>query len=158
MTVDAQLIEHMMNPQNYGVLKDSDAEGIGKNPQNGEKVIIFLKVREDEEGPFIEDIKFQAIGCTTTVVAGSIITTEAKGVSFERGEDIIAFTLGMLDRVPPEEAACSEMVAVALKAAMDTYVERQKDPDFPIITYKIQKNCQTDEGEKADENLVDQNA
>ena len=39
----------------------------------------------------------------------------------------------MLDRVPPEEAACSEMVAVALKAAMDVYIERKRDPHYPII-------------------------
>ena len=42
--MDNMLIEHMMNPRNYGVLEDSNSEGIGKNPHNGEKVIIFLKV------------------------------------------------------------------------------------------------------------------
>jgi len=149
MEVDAQLIEHMMNPQNYGAMESANAQGIGKNPENGEKVIIHLRVVQKEGEPFIEDIKFQAIGCSTTVVAGSIITTEAKGVNFDRAEDIIAFTLGVLDRVPPEEAACSEMVAVALKAAMDTYMERQKDPDYPIMSYKIQKSCEVKEEENS---------
>lgn len=148
MDANAQLIEHMMNPQNYGSIEDADAQGIGKNPDNGEKVLIHLKVKEENGKPVIEDIKFQAIGCTTTVVAGSIITTEAKGVDFDRAEDIIAFTLGMLDRVPPEEAACSEMVAVALKAAMDVYIKRKSEPDFPVISYKIQKSCEVKEEEE----------
>ncbi|MBD3792886.1 MAG: iron-sulfur cluster assembly scaffold protein [Campylobacterales bacterium] len=140
MTPDQHLMEHMMNPQNYGEMENSNAAGIGKNPQNGEKVAIYLKVQADDD-PFIEDIRFQAIGCTTTIVAGSIITSEAKAVHFSRAEELIAMTLGMLDNVPPEDAACSEMVALALKAAMDTYIARQEDKDFPIISYLIQNDC-----------------
>ena len=147
MDANEQLIEHMMNPQNYGTMEDANAQGIGKNPQNGEKVLIHLKVVEEEGNPMIEDIRFQAIGCTTTVVAGSIITSEAKGSDFERAEDIIAYTLGMLDKVPPEEAACSEMVAVALKAAMDVYLKRKEEPDYPMISYLIQKSCEVKEEE-----------
>ena len=140
MTPDQHLIEHMMNPKNYGKMEESDAIGIGKNPKNGEKVAIYLKVSQSDD-PIIEDISFQAIGCTTTIVSGSIITSEAKGVTLSRADELIAVTLGMLDSVPPEDAACSEMVAIALRAAMDTYNERQKDKEFPIISYKITTNC-----------------
>jgi nitrogen fixation NifU-like protein len=140
MNADAQLIEHMMNPKNYGEMKENDAVGMGKNPQNGEKVAIYLKV-EPSQDPLIKDISFQAIGCTTTVVAGSIITSEAKGVTFSRAEELISITLGMLENIPPEDAACSEMVALALKAALDTYTKRQTSPDFPMISYKIQTDC-----------------
>ncbi len=135
--MDSMLIEHMMNPRNYGVLEDGNSEGIGKNPHNGEKVIIFLKIKDDT----IEDISFQAIGCMTTVLAGSLITSEAKGSSLDRAEELVSAALGMLDRIPPEEAACSEMVALALQASIDTYKERQKDKDFPMITYKITQTC-----------------
>jgi len=141
MNADEHLIEHMMNPQNYGNLPDNNAMGMGKNPNNGEKVAIYLKVIEKEEAPFIEDINFQAIGCTTTIVAGSIITSEAKGITFRRAEELISITIGMLDNVPPEDAACTEMVALALKAAIDTYAERQKDPAFPVISYHINTDC-----------------
>ena len=33
------------------------------------------------------------------------------------------------------------MVALALQASIDTYKERQKDKDFPMITYKIAQTC-----------------
>ncbi len=33
------------------------------------------------------------------------------------------------------------MVALALKAGIDTYLERQKDRDFPIISYRINTDC-----------------
>ncbi len=139
--VDAELIAHMSDPKNYGVLENADAIGIGENPENGEKVIIHLRVTEQGDEPQIEDIKFQAIGCMTTVVAGSVITQEAKGIGFPRAEELIAVTLGMLEQVPPEDAACSEMVALSLQAAMDSYIGKQKDPDFGTITYKIENSC-----------------
>jgi len=104
-------------------------------------VAIYLKVKPADD-PIIEDIKFQAIGCSTTIVAGSIITSEAKGVTFSRAEELISITLGMLDSVPPEDAACSEMVALALQASIDTYRARQNDSDFPMISYKIATNCE----------------
>ncbi len=141
MNVDAQLIEHMMEPKNYGSMADPDSEGIGKNPENGEKVAIYLRVNEKNSEPTIEDIRFQAIGCTTTVVAGSMITEEAKGLSFERTEELIEMTMKMLENVPPEDAACSEMVVLALKAAMDTYTKRKDDSNYPAVTYQITNTC-----------------
>jgi len=141
MNVDAQLIEHMMNPKNYGTLAGSNAEGIGKNPENGEKVAVYLSVGTDEDGAYIEDIAFQAIGCTTTVVAGSMITEEARELNINGARNLIEATMKLLDRLPAEDAACSEMVALALGAAVDTYEKRLEDPDFPVITYTISNSC-----------------
>lgn len=152
MTADALVVEHMMNPKNYGKMEESDSVGIGKNPQNGEKVAIYLKVKEEND-PLIEDISFQAIGCTTTIVAGSLITTEAKGIHFSRAEELVSATLGMLENQSPEDAACTEMVALALKASLDTYAQRQKDADFPMISYHINTDC-TPKEESEDERTV----
>jgi nitrogen fixation NifU-like protein len=145
--VDAELIAHMSDPKNYGRLEEPDAIGIGENPENGEKVIIYLRIIQEENIPQIEDIKFEAIGCMTTVVAGSVVTQEAKGISFPRAEELIAVTLGMLEHVPPEDAACSEMVALSLQAAMDTYRSKQLDASFGSITYKIENSCVVEEEE-----------
>ena len=152
MTADALVMEHMMNPKNYGKIEEADSVGMGKNPQNGEKVAIYLKVKEESD-PLIEDISFQAIGCTTTVVAGSLITSEARGIHFSRAEELVAATLGMLENQIPEDAACTEMVALALKASLDTYIERQKDKDFPMISYHINTDC-TPKEESEDEGTI----
>jgi len=148
MSMDAKLIEHMMNPKNYGNLEASDAEGIGKNPDNGEKVAIYIRVGKDETDPYIEDMKFQAIGCTTTVVAGSMLTEEAKGLNLNGVKNLVEATMQLLDKLPPEDAACSEMVALAIKASVDTYEARKTDPEYPAITYQIENSC-----EPKDENI-----
>jgi len=141
MTMDTQLIEHMMNPKNYGTVENSNAEGIGKNPENGEKVAIYLRVMEDEEEPYIDAIAFQAIGCTTTIVAGSMLTEEAKGLNLNGACNLVEATLKLLDRLPAEDAACSEMVALAIKAAVDTYIKRQENADHPAVTYFVENSC-----------------
>jgi len=141
MSMDAQLIEHMMNPKNYGTLEGADAQGIGKNPENGEKVAIYIRVGKDETDPYIEDIKFQAIGCTTTVVAGSMLTQEAKDLNLNGVKNLVDATMKLLDTLPPEDAACSEMVALAIKAAVDTYEKRREEPEYPAITYQVSNSC-----------------
>lgn len=141
MSMDAQLIEHMMNPKNYGILEGADAQGIGKNPENGEKVAIYIRVGKDETDPYIEDIKFQAIGCTTTVVAGSMLTQEAKDLNHNGVKNLVDATMKLLDTLPPEDAACSEMVALAIKAAVDTYEKRREEPEYPAITYHVSNSC-----------------
>jgi len=141
MSMDVRLVEHMMNPKNYGTLEVSDAQGIGKNPDNGEKVAIYIRVGKDETDPYIEDMKFQAIGCTTTVVAGSMLTEEAKGLNLNGVKNLVEATMQLLDKLPPEDAACSEMVALAIKASVDTYEERREDPEYPVITYKVTNSC-----------------
>ena len=139
--VDREIIGHMANPNNYGRMEDADSIGIGENPLNGEKVIIYINVSKKDDNLHIDDIKFEAIACMTTVVAGSIITNEAKDISFETAEELVAVTLGMLESVPPEEAACSEMVAVALKAAIDGYKLSQESGEKQTVIYKIEQSC-----------------
>ena len=145
MSMDARLIEHMMDPKNYGALESADVQGIGKNPENGEKVAIYIEAGKDETEPYVKEISFQAIGCTTTVVAGSILTEEAKGLNFNGVRNLVDATLKVLDKLPAEDAACSEMVALALKAAIDTYEKRREDPDYPVLTYTISGTCMPEE-------------
>ena len=139
--IDSELIAHMQNPHNYGRLENADGIGIGQNPQNGEKVIVYINVVKEDNDFVIENIAFEALACMTTVVAGSIITKEAKGVTFTMARDLIATTLGLLENVPPEEAACSEIVALALQAAIDGFLETLKVGEKQTLIYKIKQSC-----------------
>ncbi len=143
LNVDRELIEHMMEPKNYGSMSDPDSEGIGKNPTNGEKVVIYLVVDKGANIPKITDIRYQAIGCSTTIVAGSMLTEETKGLDFVEVESLIAATQKVLESVPPEDAVCTQMVILALQAAMQTYEKRQESADYPAITLYVENNCTT---------------
>jgi len=153
MEMDAMVLEHMMNPKNYGSLPTANAEGMGKNPQNGEKVAVYIHVKEDEEKPYIDDIRFQAIACSTTVVAGSMLTEEAKGLTLDGAKNLVNATMQLLENLPPEDAACSEMMALAIQAAVDTYEKRKNDAEYPSITYQIGGTC-TPKEENSNDNTA----
>jgi nitrogen fixation protein NifU and related proteins len=143
MQIDATMLEHMMEPRNYGSMDDADSEGIGKNPQNGEKVAIYMQIEPHElaENALIKAIRFQAIGCTTTIVSGSLLTEEAKGGSLARTRELIEATHRLLENVPPEDAACTYLVTAAMEAAIETYEARRENCDHPPITKILTLSC-----------------
>ena len=130
-------MEHMMHPRNYGKLENPDAMGIGKNPENGEMVIVHLKM----DGERIADIAFQAKACVTTVIAGSIFTDTVKGADIEEAKELTRIMLSKLDNVPPEEAACTELVAEAFYAALEHLEAKKSDPDALVPTRMIGNRC-----------------
>ncbi|WP_457597992.1 iron-sulfur cluster assembly scaffold protein [Hydrogenimonas sp.] len=139
-------MDHMMNPRNYGKLEKADGQGIGKNPQNGEMVIVYLKIEDGR----VADIRFQARACMTTIIAGSIFTETIKGATIEEARELTDLMLEKLESMPPEEAACSEMVAEAFLAALEHYEARRSDPEAPVPTHMITKSCATEEKERED--------
>jgi len=130
-------MDHMMYPRNYGKLERPDATGIGKNPDNGEMVIVYLEI----DGDTIADIAFQAKACMTTVIAGSIFTDTIKGATIEEAKELTKIMLSKLDSVPPEEAACTELVAEAFYAALEHWEAKKKDPDALVPTRMISQRC-----------------
>ena len=142
--MNPQILEHMMNPKNYGTLEGADAQGVGLNPQNGEKVVVYVRMAHEDDIAYIDEIRFEAIGCTTTIVAGSMLTEEARGLSVKGVRNMVSASMELLEQLPPEEAACSEMVALGILAAVDTY-ERGENPP---LAYVIQKTCTPKEEER----------
>ncbi|WP_353662774.1 iron-sulfur cluster assembly scaffold protein [Hydrogenimonas sp. SS33] len=130
-------LDHMMNPRNYGKLEGPDAAGIGKNPENGEMVIVYLAI----DGDRITDIRFQAKACMTTVIAGSVFSETVKGVTIDEAKELTKIMMDKLDGLPPEEAACSEMVAEAFLAALDQFEAKKNDPDAIVPTHIISRAC-----------------
>ncbi|MEA2110749.1 MAG: iron-sulfur cluster assembly scaffold protein [Campylobacterota bacterium] len=130
-------IDHMNSPRNYGKLESYDGCGIGKNPQNGESVIVYFKLKD----ALINEIAYQVKACSTTVVSGSIFTDTVKGVSLLEAQTLTNIMLESLESVPEEEAACSEIVAAAFLAALEHYENLKIDKDALMVTKLTAKEC-----------------
>ncbi len=130
--IDPRYLELMMNPTNYGEMKEFDAKGYGKNKETGEMVVIFLKI--DPNTKIIEDIKWQTNGCGTTLVSGSLFSQEYKGKTLQSG---IEFTNAVFDKIkdnPPPDAACGEVVARAFMAAVEDYEQKDGKEHIHYVT------------------------
>ena len=135
-----EYIDHMMNPRNYGKIEEADAVGIGQNPFNNEMVEIYLKL----EGDVIEEIKFMAIGCMSTIVTGSIFTDMLVGETLQEGESVTEEFLANLVNAPEEQRACGEMVAKAFLAALVNLEHRRSGKEEEYYTLVISGDCVTD--------------
>ncbi len=138
----ATFIDHMSNPRNYGKLDDFDGVGIGENSDNGERVIIYFKL--DDAG-LIAEIAFHVQACSTTLLSGSMFTDTVKGVDIPEAKELTAIMLEKLDELPPEQAACSEIVAFAFLAALEQYESGETDPDAVIPVKQITKACKAED-------------
>ncbi len=132
-----EYIDHMMNPRNYGKIESEDALGVGKNPFNNELVNLYLKV----DGDMIKEIKFECIGCMTTVVTGSIFTDMIENETVQEAEDVAQEFIANLDNAPLEQRACGEMVAKAYLAAYENLKHRREGKDEKSFTMHISTDC-----------------
>ncbi|MCH9814342.1 MAG: iron-sulfur cluster assembly scaffold protein [Epsilonproteobacteria bacterium] len=136
-----EYIDHMMNPRNYGKLDYYSAKGIGKNPHNNELVETFLVMEDD----LIVDIKFQAIGCMSTIVTGSIFTDMIKSETIMEAESVMEDFIKGLENAPAETKACGEMVAKSFMAALVNLNNRASGKEEDAYTLMISEDCLTDE-------------
>ncbi len=143
-TIDPRYLELMINPTNYGEMKDFDAKGYGKNKETGEMVVIYLKI--DPKTQKIVDIKWQTNGCGTTLVSGALFSEEYKGKTLQSGKEFTETVFEKIKDNPPADAACGEVVARAFMAALRDYEARQKGEEKEHIEY-VTLSCPVPEGE-----------
>ncbi len=124
-----KVMEHFSNPRNVGEIPDAD--GIGKvgNPQCGDVMWLYIKVKDN----IITDIKFKTFGCGAAIATSSMITELARGKTIEEAKKIsradVADELGGL---PAVKMHCSNLAADALKEAIKDYEAKKAAKAKPV--------------------------
>ena len=117
-----KVMDHFTNPRNVGEIPDAD--GIGKvgNPQCGDVMWLYIKVKDD----IITDVKFKTFGCGAAIATSSMITEIAKGKTLEEAKKISRGDVAdALDGLPPVKMHCSNLAADALVAAIEDYESKR---------------------------------
>jgi len=122
-----KVMDHIRNPRNMGEMKDPDGVGTEGNPICGDTMRLFIKVGKKKDKEYIEDIKFQTLGCGAAISSSSMLTTMVKGKTLKEVEKIsreaIAAELGGL---PPVKIHCSVLAADALRKAIEDYRKKKR--------------------------------
>lgn len=117
-----KVMEHFRNPRNVGEIPDADGVGKVGNPQCGDVMWLYIKVKDN----IITDIKFKTFGCGAAIATSSMITELAKGKTIEEAKKITRQDVAdSLDGLPPAKMHCSNLAADALKEAIKDYEARQ---------------------------------
>ena len=117
-----KVMAHFANPHNVGEIPDAD--GIGKvgNPQCGDVMWLYIKVKNN----ILTDIKFKTFGCGAAIATSSMITDLAKGKTVEEAKKISRQDVAdSLDGLPPTKMHCSNLAADALREAIKDYEAKQ---------------------------------
>jgi nitrogen fixation NifU-like protein len=113
-----KLIDHFRNPRNMGEIPDADGVGKVGNPQCGDVMYLYIKVRDGT----LVDVKFQALGCAAAIATSSVITEMAVGKKIDEALKItrqdVADELG---KIPPIKMHCSNLAADGLRKAIEDY-------------------------------------
>jgi len=116
-----KVMQHFMNPQNVGDIKDADGIGEVGNPVCGDMMTFYIKVKDDK----LEDVKFKTFGCGAAIAVSSMVSQIAKGKTLEEALKItnkdVAEELGGL---PKNKMHCSNLGADALHAAIKDYMKK----------------------------------
>ena len=116
-----KVMQHFMNPQNVGDIKDADGIGEVGNPVCGDMMTFYIKVKDNK----LEDVKFKTFGCGAAIAVSSMVSQIAIGKTLEEALKItnkdVAEELGGL---PKNKMHCSNLGADALHAAIKDYMKK----------------------------------
>jgi len=121
-----KVLEHFRTPHNFGSMKNPTAVGQVGNLACGDVMKLYLKIAKNKTGQdFIEDVKFETLGCAAAIATSSVITDLAKGKTLTealkiKNEDIIK----ALDDLPAVKIHCSLLAADALAEAIYGYYQK----------------------------------
>ena len=122
MQYSKKVLEHFTRPHNQGVIKKADGVGSVGNPQCGDIMKIYIKVKKNKGGEVIEDIKFETLGCASAIATSSMVTDLAKGKTLDVAMKITRNDVAEnLEGLPPIKMHCSNLAADALHEAIKNY-------------------------------------
>ena len=136
--VSAEVLDHMMNPRNYGAMEDATSRGKAIILERDEYVIIYLKVIDG----IVENITFGMDGNQDTSVAGSIFTEMVKGDTLENGIKASRLLDEKLNVAPKKQQACSRMVIKAFEAALKNKENRDNGQEEDMYTIDMKESCE----------------
>ena len=78
------IFDHNRHPRNLGRLADATSSIEGFNPLCGDRLTLYLKVKDG----VIEDVRFEGHGCAISTASASLMTEAVKGKRVEKAEHL----------------------------------------------------------------------
>jgi len=139
--MNPQVLEHLMNPKNYGKLDDANGVGVALDEKTREFVIFYVILDEQT----IKDVKFATNGCQDTVVIGSMFTDMIIGNEIEYAKKAIDKMHEKLGQLSAQQEVCADIVFTSFMASLKNYENLKKGIDEELHLFKMKESCQVEE-------------
>ena len=141
--VTSEILEHIMDPKNYGELENPSCVGMGIDQNTGEFALIYLAIDGTQE--LIVDIKFGTNACQDTVVAGSLFTEMIKGMPLAYAQDAASRLEVKLQDAPPKQRACSLLILKAFEGSVLHKNELANGEKIDMCRIALEESCEGDD-------------
>ena len=112
------IIELYKNPLNFGIIADADYKAEMYNSTCGDRVVIYLKVKDGK----IMDAKHDGKGCAISQASASLFTEHLKGMTLDEvrklGRDDVLGLLKLDLSKNPTRIRCALLPLDAVRAAL----------------------------------------
>ena len=132
--------DHFFNPRNYLTAEQYEADGFGTagSPVCGDLMKVWIKV--DPKTNKIVDCKWQTFGCASAIASTSMMSVmvlENEGMDLEEAKKITAQKImERLGGLPENKVHCSVLGHLALRNAIENYLNKNKEGDFSLKSKK----------------------
>ena len=133
-----EVLEHLMNPKNYGKLDASSGVGVALDEKTQEYVIFYTLL----DGDIVKDVRYATNGCQDTVVIGSMFSEMIKGNNLDYADGAIQKMHDKLGDMTPQQQVCAEIVFSAFIASMKNFENLSNGREEELHIFKMKDSCE----------------
>jgi nitrogen fixation NifU-like protein len=127
------ILDHSKRPRNFGKLADANRHANGFNPLCGDKVTVYLKMKDD----VIDDIRFEGAGCAISTASASMMAEKTKGKTLAEAEALFDLFHKLVTGTLAETAqAEKDLGKLAVFAGVSEFPIRVKCATLPWHTFR----------------------
>jgi len=136
--MSAEVLEHLMNPKNYGKLDSPSCVGVALDDKTKEYVI-FYTLLDDK---LIKDVRYATNGCQDTVVIGSMFSEMIKENDLDYANKAISKMHEKLGDMTPQQKICAEIVFSAFLASLKNLENLKAGKEEELHLFKMKDSCE----------------
>ena len=129
MAYSNKVLDHYNNPRNVGSFDQADRSvgtGLVGAPECGD--VLKLQIKVDPATGLIEDARFKTFGCGSAIASSSLATEWLRGKTIDEAMAIKNTEIVEELSLPPVKVHCSVLAEDAIKAAIEDYKKKHKNP------------------------------
>jgi nitrogen fixation NifU-like protein len=110
------ILDHYKNPHHKGLRDPFEAEVHHVNPTCGDEVTLRVHLAEGPSGRWVEDVSYDALGCSISQASASVLTDLVIGKPVDEAMDIHEEFLTLMQgkgQVEPDEERLEDGIAFA---------------------------------------------
>lgn len=124
------ILDHSKRPRNFREMVDANATAVGHNPLCGDRVTVYLSVRDDT----IADIAFVGQGCAISKASASLMTDAVKGKSKAQVHTLFETFHRMVTGRPGDPVDAAALGKLAVLSGVSEFPVRVKCASLPWHT------------------------